>query len=79
MEAAKGAAHQRTIRKNVQRLQMRIAKAAREGRWGKANALQWSQQRARRPIGPLWNDRFAGPDGPQLGGLDRRVLAVAST
>ena len=23
----------------------------------------------------LWNDRFAGPDGPQSGGLDRRVMA----
>ena len=26
---------------NVRRLQMRIAKAAREGRWGKVKALQW--------------------------------------
>src|SRR4051812_5743784 len=31
----------RTIKKHVQRLQMRIAKAAREGRWGKVKALQW--------------------------------------
>jgi RNA-directed DNA polymerase len=27
--------------KQVRRLQMRIAKAIRERRWGKANALQW--------------------------------------
>jgi RNA-directed DNA polymerase len=26
---------------NVRRLQMRIAEAAREGRWGKVKALQW--------------------------------------
>lgn len=31
----------RTVEKAVRRLQMRIAKAAREGRWGKVNALQW--------------------------------------
>jgi RNA-directed DNA polymerase len=31
----------RTIKKDVLRLQMRIAKATREGRWGKAKALQW--------------------------------------
>lgn len=31
----------RTVEKHVQRLQMRIAKAAREGRWGKVKALQW--------------------------------------
>jgi RNA-directed DNA polymerase len=31
----------RTIEKRVRRLQMRIAKAAREGRWGKVKALQW--------------------------------------
>lgn len=31
----------RTIKKNVQRLQMRIAKATRERRWGKVKALQW--------------------------------------
>jgi RNA-directed DNA polymerase len=31
----------RTIKKLVQRLQMRIAKAAREGRWGRVKALQW--------------------------------------
>jgi RNA-directed DNA polymerase len=31
----------RTIKKHVQRLQMRIAKATREGRWGKVKALQW--------------------------------------
>ncbi len=31
----------RTIKKNVRRLQMRIAKATREGRWGKVKALQW--------------------------------------
>jgi RNA-directed DNA polymerase len=29
------------INKGVQRLQMRIAKATREGRWGKVKALQW--------------------------------------
>jgi RNA-directed DNA polymerase len=31
----------RTIEQQVLRLQMRIAKATREGRWGKVNALQW--------------------------------------
>ena len=31
----------RPIRKHVLRLQMRIAKATREGRWGKVKALQW--------------------------------------
>jgi RNA-directed DNA polymerase len=31
----------RTIQKQVFRLQMRIAKATREGRWGKVKALQW--------------------------------------
>lgn len=31
----------RAIKKHVQRLQMRIAKATREERWGKAKALQW--------------------------------------
>jgi RNA-directed DNA polymerase len=31
----------RTIEKRVRRLQMRIAKATREGRWGKVKALQW--------------------------------------
>jgi RNA-directed DNA polymerase len=31
----------RPIEANVRRLQMRIAKAAREGRWGKVKALQW--------------------------------------
>lgn len=31
----------RTIKKDVLRLQMRIAKATREGRWGKVQALQW--------------------------------------
>lgn len=31
----------RTREKDVRRLQMRIAKATREGRWGKVNALQW--------------------------------------
>src|SRR5579863_1836390 len=31
----------RTIKKDVKRLQMRIAKATREGRWGKVKALQW--------------------------------------
>jgi RNA-directed DNA polymerase len=31
----------RPIEEQVQRLQMRIAKAAREGRWGKVKALQW--------------------------------------
>jgi len=31
----------RTIEKDVKRLQMRIAKATREGRWGKVKALQW--------------------------------------
>jgi RNA-directed DNA polymerase len=31
----------RTISHGVQRLQMRIAKATREGRWGKVKALQW--------------------------------------
>ena len=30
-----------TAKKHVRRLQMRIAKATREGRWGKAKALQW--------------------------------------
>jgi RNA-directed DNA polymerase len=30
-----------TIERQVLRLQMRIAKATREGRWGKVNALQW--------------------------------------
>jgi RNA-directed DNA polymerase len=29
------------IEANVRRLQMRIAKATREGRWGKVKALQW--------------------------------------
>jgi len=31
----------RAIKQQVQRLQMRIAKAARERRWGKVQALQW--------------------------------------
>ena len=31
----------RTIKNDVLRLQMRIAKATREGRWGKVKALQW--------------------------------------
>src|SRR6202049_1110890 len=31
----------RAIQKSVQRLQMRIAKATREGCWGKVKALQW--------------------------------------
>jgi RNA-directed DNA polymerase len=31
----------RPIEKDVRRLQMRIAKATREGRWGKVKALQW--------------------------------------
>ena len=31
----------RTIKKNVQRLQVRIAKATRERRWDKVKALQW--------------------------------------
>src|SRR5258708_5441492 len=31
----------RPIIEGVQRLQMRIAKATREGRWGKVKALQW--------------------------------------
>jgi len=31
----------RTIKKEVLRLQMRIAKATREGRWGKVKALHW--------------------------------------
>jgi len=31
----------RPIRKHVLRLQMRIAKATRDGRWGKVKALQW--------------------------------------
>ena len=31
----------RTIERQVQRLQMRIAKATRERRWGKVKALQW--------------------------------------
>lgn len=31
----------RTIEQQVQRLQMRIAKATRERRWGKVKALQW--------------------------------------
>jgi len=31
----------RTIGKDVKRLQMRIAKATREGRWGKVKTLQW--------------------------------------
>ena len=31
----------RTLKKDVLRLQMRIAKATRAGRWGKAKALQW--------------------------------------
>jgi RNA-directed DNA polymerase len=31
----------RTIQKQVFRLQMRIAKATREGHWGKVKALQW--------------------------------------
>ena len=31
----------RPIIECVQRLQMRIAKATREGRWGKVRALQW--------------------------------------
>jgi RNA-directed DNA polymerase len=31
----------RTTQKDVLRLQMRIAKATREGRWGKVKALQW--------------------------------------
>jgi RNA-directed DNA polymerase len=31
----------KTIERQVLRLQMRIAKATREGRWGKVNALQW--------------------------------------
>jgi len=35
------AIHWRSIKKYVQRLQMRIAKATREGRWGKVKALQW--------------------------------------
>ena len=30
-----------TVQKVVLRLQTRIAKAAREGRWGKVKALQW--------------------------------------
>ena len=30
-----------TVEKRVRRLQMRIAKATREGRYGKAKALQW--------------------------------------
>jgi RNA-directed DNA polymerase len=30
-----------TIEKQVLRLQMRIAKATREGRWGKVKSLQW--------------------------------------
>ena len=36
-----GAVDWRTIKKEVLRLQMRIAKATREGRWGKVKALQW--------------------------------------
>jgi len=31
----------RTIERQVKRLQMRIAKATREGRWGKVKSLQW--------------------------------------
>jgi len=31
----------RVIKRNVQRLQMRIAKATREGRWSKVKSLQW--------------------------------------
>ena len=31
----------RPIIQGVRRLQMRIAKATREGRWGKVKALQW--------------------------------------
>ena len=31
----------RTLQEHVQRLQMRIAKATRVGRWGKVKALQW--------------------------------------
>ncbi|NHB98710.1 reverse transcriptase N-terminal domain-containing protein, partial [Photorhabdus stackebrandtii] len=31
----------RTIEQHVRRLQMRIAKATRERRWGKVKALQW--------------------------------------
>ena len=30
-----------TIEEQVRRLQMRIAKATREGRWGKVKSLQW--------------------------------------
>jgi RNA-directed DNA polymerase len=35
------ATHWRTLEQQVRRLQMRIAKAVREGRWGKVRALQW--------------------------------------
>ncbi len=34
-----------SLEEHVRRLQMRIAKATREGRWGKVNALQWQCQR----------------------------------
>ena len=36
-----GAINWRTIERQVKRLQMRIAKATREGRWGKVKSLQW--------------------------------------
>jgi hypothetical protein len=35
------AIHWRATARQVQRLQKRIAKATRENRWGKVNALQW--------------------------------------
>ncbi len=36
-----GAINWRAVERQVRRLQMRIAKATREGRWGKVKALQW--------------------------------------
>jgi len=66
------------IEANVRRPQMRIAKATREGRWGKVKALQWllthsfsAKLLAVRRVVRLAMDVVTGSDFGPLNGLSR--------
>ena len=61
------------VQQAVQRLQMRIAKATREGRWGKVKALQWLLTHSSRPS--CWPcRRVVQNSGQNTAGVDRCAL-----
>ena len=77
--------HWSTIEEDVRRLQMRIAKAAREKRWGKVKALQWLLTHSRsakllavRRVGRNAGRYTAGVDGVIWKSGNQKVQAARS-